>query len=44
MANYLTPTIQSGFITPLYPNSPKHPRQKYLLMAEGLTVFNSNKR
>lgn len=44
IANYLTPAIQSGFIIPLYPNSPKHPRQKYLLTVEGLTVFNSNKR
>ena len=43
LANYLTPAIQGGFVTPLYPNNSKHPRQKYLLTAKGLTVFNSNK-
>ena len=43
IANYLTPAIQGGFVTPLYPNNSKHPRQKYLLTAKGLAVFNSNK-
>lgn len=43
IANYLTLAIQGGFVTPLYPNNSKHPRQKYLLTAKGLTVFNSNK-
>ena len=43
IANYLTPAIQGGFVTPIYPNNSKHPRQKYLLTAKGLTVFNSNK-
>ena len=41
IANYLTPAIQGGFVTLLYPNSPKHPRQKYLLTVKGLAVFNS---
>lgn len=44
IANYLTPAIQSGFVTSLYPNNPKHPQQKYLLTAKGLAIFNSNKR
>lgn len=35
IANYLTPAIQSGFVAPLYPNNPKHPRQKYLLTVKG---------
>ncbi len=35
MANYLNPAIKDGFVTMLYPNSPKHPRQKYLLTARG---------
>jgi hypothetical protein len=43
IANYLTPTIQNGFVTPLYPNNPKHPRQKYLLTVKGLAIFNSTK-
>ena len=41
IANYLTPAIQSGLVTPLYPDSPKHPRQKYLLTIKGLAIFNS---
>ena len=43
ITNYLTPAIQSGFVTLLYPNNPKHPRQKYLLTVKGLAVFNSHK-
>ncbi len=43
IANYLTPAIQNGFVTPLYPNNPKHPRQKYLLTVKGLAIFNSIK-
>ena len=43
IANYLTPAIQAGFVTLLYPNNPKHPRQKYLLTVKGLAAFNSNK-
>ena len=43
IVNYLTPAIQAGFITLLYPNNPKHPRQKYLLTVKGLAIFNSNK-
>ena len=43
IANYLTPAIQSGFVIPLYPNKPKHPKQKYLLTVKGLAIFNSTK-
>lgn len=43
IANYLTPAIQGGFVTLLYPGNPKHPRQKYLLTGKGLAVLNSNK-
>lgn len=43
ITNYLTPAIQGGFVTLLYPNSPKHPRQRYLLTPKGLTVLNSTK-
>ena len=43
IANYLTPAIQSDLVTPLYPDSPKHPRQKYLLTIKGLAIFNSTK-
>ena len=43
IANYLTPAIQNGFVAPLYPNNPKHPRQKYLLTVKGLAILNSTK-
>lgn len=33
---YLTPAINSGIVTLLYPSAPKHPRQKYLLTQKGL--------
>ena len=31
LANYLNPAIGQGFVRLLYPDSPRHPRQKYLL-------------
>ena len=37
--NYLNPAIKDGFVRLLYPDSPRHPRQKYLLTAKGLTVY-----
>ena len=36
---YLSPAIQEGFVTMLYPDSPRHPRQKYLLTAKGQALF-----
>ena len=33
---HLNPALQSGIIAPLYPDSPRHPRQKYLLTQKGL--------
>ena len=41
MANYLNPAIKEGFVTMLYPDKPRHPRQKYLLTVKGLAVYNS---
>lgn len=41
MANYLNPAIKEGLVAMLYPNSPKHPKQKYLLTAKGLVIYNS---
>lgn len=40
MANYLNPAIKEGLVAMLYPNSPKHPKQKYLLTAKGLAIYN----
>lgn len=38
---YLSPAISEGFIKMYYPNSPRHPRQKYLLTAKGVLLLNS---
>ena len=32
---YLSPAVSSGIVTLLYPKSPRHPRQKYLLTQKG---------
>ena len=36
---YLNPAIKEKFIRLLYPTSPRHPRQKYLLTAKGMTLY-----
>lgn len=36
---YLKPAITEGYITLLYPNSPHHPRQKYMLTAKGQAAY-----
>lgn len=38
--HYLTPCINNGYIRLLYPQSPRHPRQKYLLTIKGLALYN----
>ena len=42
---YLNPAIENGFVRLLYPDSPRHPRQKYVLTVKGMMLFNqvSNK-
>lgn len=35
----LTPAITEGLVKMKYPNSPRHPRQKYLLTVKGLAVY-----
>lgn len=37
---YLNPAIAEGYVRLLYPNSPRHPRQKYLLTVKGLALYN----
>lgn len=32
---YLTPALRAGFVRMLYPDSPRHPRQRYLLTVKG---------
>ena len=36
---YLSPAIKDGFVKMLYPNSPRHPRQKYFLTTKGLALY-----
>ena len=37
---HLNPAISEGYIRLLYPDKPRHPRQKYLLTIKGLTLYN----
>lgn len=37
---YLNPSLAEGYIKLLYPQSPRHPRQKYLLTIKGLALYN----
>ena len=37
---YLNPAITEKYIRLLYPKSPRHPRQKYLLTVKGLALYN----
>jgi len=36
---YLRPAIEAGFVRLLYPESPRHPRQQYLLTAKGFALL-----
>lgn len=36
----LSPAIEQGIVQMLYPDSPRHPRQKYLLTEKGMMLFN----
>ena len=38
----LNPAIKEGFVSMLYPDKPRHPRQKYFLTVKGVAVYNSN--
>jgi hypothetical protein len=35
----LNPAMKEGFVRMLYPESPKHPRQKYLLTVKGIGLY-----
>ena len=37
---HLNPAISEGYIRRLYPDSPRHPRQKYLLTIKGQSLYN----
>ncbi|MBP5628621.1 MAG: Fic family protein [Bacteroidaceae bacterium] len=36
---YLNPAIADGYVRLLYPDKPRHPRQKYLLTTKGLMLY-----
>lgn len=36
----LTPAIKDGYVRMLYPDKPRHPKQKYLLTVKGIALFN----
>ena len=36
----LNPAMEQGIVRMLYPDSPRHPRQKYLLTVKGMMLFN----
>ena len=36
---YLTPALTQGYVRMLYPESPRHPRQKYLLTPKGIGLL-----
>lgn len=40
---YLDPAINEGYVNMLYPDSPRHPHQKYLLTIKGQAVYNEFK-
>ena len=35
----LSPAMSQGYVRMLYPDSSRHPRQKYLLTVKGLAVY-----
>ena len=37
---HLNPAIAEGYVCLLYPDKPRHPRQKYLLTVKGLALYN----
>ena len=37
---HLAPAISEGYVQLLYPDKPRHPRQKYLLTVKGLALYN----
>ena len=44
LENYLNPSVANGYVRLLYPDSPRHPRQKYLLTVKGLAAYEEIKK
>lgn len=43
LGNYINPAFEAGFLKVLYPDTPNHPRQKYLLTEKGLALYDEIK-
>lgn len=41
LESYVMPAQANGFVTLLYPDKPRHPRQKYVLTVKGLALLSS---
>lgn len=41
---FLNPAITEGYVRLLYPDKPRHPRQKYLLTVKGMMHYNNSER
>ena len=44
MKVYLNPALKERFVRMKYPDKPNHPRQRYMLTAKGLTLYNEIKK
>ena len=44
LQNYLNPAIADGYISLMYPDKPRHPRQRYLLTIKGMALYNELKK
>jgi len=40
---YLNPAMREGYVAMRYPDSPRHPRQRYLLTVKGLAAYNKSR-
>ena len=40
LENYISPALEAGLLKVAYPDKTNHPRQKYLLTAKGLALYN----
>ena len=41
---HLNPAVSEGYVRLLYPDKPRHPRQKYLLTVKGLALYDEIKK
>lgn len=44
LGNYLNPSMEAGLVEPLYPDQPKHPKQKYRLTEQGKALLQDGEK